>query len=135
MSYNNFINKKRKGAAALITLIILSTFLLVTGITLTLNSIDLNKSLKGFRSTENLYILSRSCSEDALSRLRSNMSYTGTISIVNGSSTCQATVSVDGSNVNYKDIAVSVNDGEFYFNDKIIVDISQSPIVIVQSGS
>ena len=131
MFYNKIITKKVKGAAALVTLIIVSTVLLLSGITLILNSLDLNKALKGYGSSQILYIQSRSCLEDAMSKLLFNSSYTGTASITSQGITCQTTVALNGSNSNHRNIELTANDGEFYYSDNIVVDISLNPITIV----
>lgn len=132
MLFNKIINQKKKGAAALITLIILSTVLLLTGITLVLNSIDLNRSLKGFISSQFLFIQSRSCLEDAMSKLQFNSGFNGTVTFNSNGITCQAVVSNNAGNSNYRDINLSANNGEFYYSELKIVNISTNPITAVQ---
>lgn len=131
MFLNKIRNKKQKGAAALLTLIILSTVLLLAGITLVLNSIDLNKSLKGFQTSQSLYIKSRSCFEDAMSKIQFNSGYTGTSSITSSGVTCQATVTINSGNSTYRDIAISANNGEFYYTDTTTINTTTNPISIV----
>lgn len=131
MFLNKLKNKKEKGAAALVTLIIVSTILLLSGVTLVLNSIDLNKSLKGFQSTQTLYIKSRSCFEDAMSRIQFNPGYTGTISITSDEITCQAVVSINSENGNHRDINLSSDDGEFFYSEFTVIDATTNPISIV----
>ena len=128
----NKLNEPKKGAAALITLIILSTVLLAAGITLIFNSIDLNKSLKGFRTTDELFVQSRSCLEDALSKIISNLSYTGTITLTSGDVTCHAVVTNDASHSNYKNINLDANDGEFYYSEIKVADTSFNPVKLIQ---
>lgn len=132
MLFSKILQQKQKGAAALITLIILSTVLLLTGITLVLNSIDLNRSLKGFISNQFLYIQSRTCLEDAMSKIRFNPNYDGTSTFTLNGITCQVTVANNAGNINYRDINLTVNNGEFYYSELKIVNISTNPISVIQ---
>ncbi len=125
------IKEKQKGAAALIALIIMSTILLLSGTSLVLNSIDLNKSLKGLINTNQVSIEAESCIEDSLEKLSENSSFTGTINLSASDIDCTAEISSDV-NPSYKIISVSSNNGEYFYQKSVEVDITHNPISIVQ---
>jgi len=84
--------KKRKGAVALITIIVISAVLLTIG--LTLSAIGHNEIvLSGvFRDGETAFAIADACTEEGLSRLKQDAGFTTTTFTIDGGS-CGVTVS------------------------------------------
>lgn len=106
--------KKRKGAVALITILVISAVLLSVGITL--SAIGHNEVvLSGvFRDGETAFAIADACAEEGLSRLKQDSGFTGTTFTIDGG-TCSVTVTNISGNT-YRILGT----GEFKDNIRII---------------
>lgn len=120
------IKRKKKGMIALVTVIVISGILLVTGIALVLASADLAMSAKGYAAKVNLQSTMRTCLEESIYKLKFDDTFTGQISHSGSSGSCTADVS-DDINPGIKNIDVTTLYGD-YTNGKLFqVDVSQEP--------
>ncbi len=126
------IVKKQDGAIALTTLLIVFSILLFSGTTLILLATDFSKSLSAVNNGSIAQIHAQSCMEESLIRLKENIYYSGSITINIDNGYCQADVSIDQTNNNYRDIEVSSYKFDSSYYQSSIVDISGDEFVIIE---
>lgn len=83
---------KYSGSVGLLTVLIMSTILVVSGITVVLLALDLQRGSAGMKYKIEARILSKTCFEEALNIIKDDLAYTGVYSYTQGSNTCTATV-------------------------------------------
>jgi hypothetical protein len=121
----------KDGAIALVTLLFIGSILTVTGVTLVLVNVDLNKTTKNFYSYELSKFRGQSCSEDALLKVNQNFSYTGNGSITFADGSCTYTITNDPVNSAIKVIAIVSIVNDYYYKLTIRADTSSGNIVIL----
>lgn len=127
----NNVKKTKKGIVALITLMMMSIMLLVSGTTLVLSSIDLTKSSRSLNMGTLARYEAYSCLEESLLRLSVNTAYTGTVNITNTNGTCQAVITNHPTDANLKVVQLTGSVQNYNFAQTRNVDISVTPIKLV----
>jgi hypothetical protein len=122
---------KLRGSVSLTTVILVSAVLLLSGIIVVLNSVDLSKASKGKLMNSVSTIQSYTCFEEVLERLKMNRNYTGTFTISLPNGTCDVAVSIHPTQNNYRNVLINSNANGFFYTENRIVDISVSPIQII----
>ena len=124
--------KTHKGIVALTTLLIMSTVLIVSGISVVYLSIDSAAVSRNYVNLNHAKSNIQSCLDEALLRITLNRGYTGTANVIIDGTSCTFTVSNHPTNTNYKDVLVSSSFEVNYFSKSFTVDKSVSPIQVVQ---
>lgn len=120
---------RKKGYVALTTVLVLVPMLLLIGITLIVNNIDLLITSHSLYEHKTLELKAITCQEEALFRIKDNISFTGANSITINGSTCTYTVT-DGSSSGLKEILIDINNGEYHYSKEKTVDTNQNPFMI-----
>lgn len=126
-------NKKdsEKGLIALTTLLIMSTVLVISGISVVYLSIDSAGVSRNYVNLNHAKSNIQSCLDEALLRITLNRNYTGSGSVVVGGITCTYNVTNHATNLNYKEISVSSSFEINHFSKVFIVDKSKTPIEVI----
>lgn len=123
--------KKLRGIIALVTIILVSNILLLSGVSLLISSIDQSKAVVSNKSIGMIQLHTRSCLEESLFRINILRTYTGSIGLNLGDYSCQADVVDDPGNPNLKNIQITGTKGEYNYVESIVADISGEKVVIV----
>ncbi len=125
------LKKTKKGVVALVTLIMMSIMLMLSGITLVMSNIDVTKSSRSL----NMGVLARyqaySCLEESLLKISASTSYTGTVSITNAYGTCQGVITNHQTNPLIKIVQLTGTVQGYSFTQTRNVDISDTPIKLI----
>lgn len=84
--------EKYSGSVGLLTVLIISSILVVSGITVVLLAVDLQRGSAGLKGKVEARTLSKTCFEEALNIIKDDLGYTGVYNYVDGTNTCTATV-------------------------------------------
>lgn len=124
-------NKKR-GNIALTTVILVSSILVLGGLTLIASSVDYSASVKGFSKAPLADTLSDSCFEDSMYRLKLNKTFTGTTNLTLGTNQCSTNIQNDAGNNSIKIITITSTLDNYTFNKVKRVDVSGSKYVVLK---
>jgi hypothetical protein len=127
----NILGVRTKAAVALTTLIVVSSMLLLSGVTLMMINIDLAHSNKSVNSNMINRINADSCLEEGLLRLSNDPSYTGTFSLTFEDGNCNGTISND-TIPNTKIILIDSDFDGYTYHKEEKVNMSTNPISLVQ---
>jgi hypothetical protein len=86
---------KEKGSIALTSVILLSSILLLAGISLILATIDITTATTGFYNLNTARNQARGCIEESLYKISRNSAYTGSFSVTYATGSCSTTVTND----------------------------------------
>lgn len=123
--------KNLDAAVALTTLIVISSILLLTGMTIVVTSIDLSKSTKNASITMQNESQLISCREEALIRLKTDPAYLGTDTITYANGSCDYTMAVHATNPDYRDLTITSTLDEYTLEEIMTVDVSQNPMEMI----
>lgn len=115
----------KKGSIALTTVIVLTGILLLGGITLTLNSIDLSSGTKDYFARNLAETRLRSCIEESLLKLKSNQAFAGNVVVTYSDGNCTSVISNESATVKILTITSTVD--EYTLSEIKRVDISTDP--------
>ncbi|MEI7578473.1 MAG: hypothetical protein WCJ58_00360 [bacterium] len=124
--------QKLPASASLITVIALSGVLLIGGMIVVFNSVDLAKASKAKLNNTEAIVVADTCFEESLQKLKINQNYTGNLTVTLTAGNCQATISNHPTQANFRNILISAAVNEYYFNTSKTIDISVSPFQVVK---
>lgn len=87
------LSKDKKGSIAITLVIVISSMLLAGGMNLLLSNIDFTRATVNYRSRQIAVIISKSCLEESLYKLKEDINFTGTFSVPFTDGNCDSTVS------------------------------------------
>ena len=125
------MKSRPRGTIALITVLIVSSMLLSTGVAIVLSSIDLTLSASNINGKLAAEGLIRTCLEESMMKLKYDPAYTGNVNYNNGQGSCTAVIS-DNANPDYKDVSVTTDAQGYVMNSNYTADISQNPFELVK---
>lgn len=123
------LNSKKKGNVSLSLVLVFTAVLITMGINLILTSIDFSFNSKAYIGNSTARTLSRTCIEEAASKVKSNSSYTGTFSLTLANGSCSATITNSGV-AGVKSIASSSTYDVYTFSETKKLDTNTSPFTI-----
>lgn len=126
----SFRNKKLKGNVSLTTVLVTSAILLLSGTTLLFGSIDQGRISKDNVNYQLAHIRAYSCLEEALNRIKRSQTFEGTVEIIYTDGQCQAQITTDPINNNFKLININSFYNSYQVSEAKKVDISTSPFLI-----
>lgn len=121
--------KKTKASITLTLVIVISSILLLAGLTLVLTTVDLSNSSKISTNLNLAIIRSRSCIDESLYRLKLDVNYTGSTSVTFSDGNCTSTTANSGT-PNLKTLTVVSTVNGFSYQTTKSVDTSVSPFTI-----
>lgn len=126
LQYNNKGIHTKKGYVALLLIIIIIPVLVMGGIELLYSNIDTLKAAKNLSDAEKLNFDLRSCTEEAIKRVKTNLTFTGQIDFSINTTICSVTVSND-TNPSIKILNTKTNSENLYKSEIKKLDTSKSP--------
>lgn len=124
--------KKQSGYIALTTVLIVTTILVLGGVTLAISAVDYNISVEGSTTSVLMKNTNSACLEESLYRLKNNSAYTGTFTVALNSESCSGTVSnLTGYPLVRRVVITSTNE-TFTSTDTFNVDTANSNLVVTR---
>lgn len=129
--FNNISKTERMytGSVSLVTVVLLSAILIVSGLTVVFSSIDLQKSNLGLKNRIEIKVSAKSCFEESMNIIKDDLGYTGTYVYNDGDDACNSVITSLGGGISSIDI--SVDDGTYVYEDSYEIDVSQYPPRVV----
>jgi hypothetical protein len=125
------LQQKISASASVTTVIALTGLLLLGGIIVVLNSIDLAKSSKVKIETSLAQLRARTCFEESLQKIKYDHYYQDTFTINYADGTCQATVVDHDVIPDYKEITITSSVDAYSYQEEKLVDIATSPFDVI----
>ena len=122
---------QKEASVSLTTVLLTGTILLLIGLTVIINAVDLANASKDSVNYELNLMRSRSCLEESLNKIKINYTFIGSVSITYSDGACTATVAADpGGNANKRRISVVSTIGNYTFTITKQADLSVSPYIV-----
>jgi hypothetical protein len=125
------MNKKFKANISLTTVLVTTSILLLGGIGVIINSIDLAKSTRSANNFMLNELRARNCIEEGLYRMKLNPSFTGQVNVSFTDGNCIVDISIDPQNGNYRIFAITSIINDYQYSITKHIDITQNPFVIL----
>jgi hypothetical protein len=125
------INTTLPGSIALITVIVISGILLASGIAVVMLSADLAMSSKNYTAKVRMETALRTCLEESLFRVKSDLDFEGNVSYTNGYQECNALVEDDPVTPDVKIISVEASVEDYVTSDVFRADVSSEPFQLI----
>ena len=119
-----------KGSIALTTMIIISSLLLMAGLTTVLTAIDLRNATANVNRAQEARLNGWTCLEEAVQRVKYDVLFTGDITLLLSDGGCVATVTDDAS-IGVKAIEINATADEFTYTVVRRVDVSDYPFELL----
>jgi len=116
---------------SLTVVLVITTILILGGLTVLISSVDLAHSSKSANVKMLNELRSRSCVEEGLYRIKLNIMFTGQASIVFTDGNCVNNITIDPQNANIRIFTISSVINEYQFDIVKHIDITQHPYIIV----
>jgi hypothetical protein len=127
---NSLHYKKYEGSASLITVVLLTAILIITGLTVVFMSIDLQKNNLAYKSKVEVKVTAKSCFEESMNVVKDNLTYTGTFNFVENGHSCVSTITSLGAGIS--EIEVVATDTVFTYKETHQIDVSQYPPKVLE---
>lgn len=124
--------KKYSAGVALPTVVLISSVLLIGGLSLVAMSIDVRKSSKGFGQYVKASMQAEVCLEESVQILKYDPTYTGNFNLTFPTGECDSFVSNIGGDPNLKEVVVTSVFEDSDYEKKYQVDVSDYPITITE---
>ena len=123
--------KKYKGVIAYMSVLVMSTLLLASGLTVIVLSSDIFQTTANYNDFIVAKLKSENCLEEAIARLKYEQGYTGTINLTFPTGTCTA-VTTESGTTDVKDLNISGSYDNSSFERDYTVDVSDYPVVVTK---
>ena len=120
------------GSVALMTVIALTVLLVSVGSALVLSSADYLISGRDFSERLSIDLMSRTCLEEGMYRLKLNKSYVGTFTYTDGPHMCEIEISLQGGDPNLKQIEIDIDRGNYSLTNVFQVDMTSKPYQVTK---
>lgn len=128
LTVKTFLQKKVAGNISLTTVIMVGAILIVSGMAVLSNAIDISMSTKSYFNRTMADIRISSCIDEGMYRLTKQPTYTGTVSVTYTDGTCQVVITNIGGDVTKKNLAVTATFSNFTATRVKKADTTTSPI-------
>jgi hypothetical protein len=131
MPLGNILKAKRlQGNISLTTVILVGALLIISGMAVLGNAIDVAMSTKSYFNRNIAEIRLVTCIEESMYKFTKNPNYTGTFSVTYSDGSCQATVTDIGGDPTKKNLALSATVNSFTVTRTKKADTTTSPMSI-----
>lgn len=124
--------KKAEGSIALITVLVVSSILLISGLTIVLSSVDYSKSVKNISKVVDSGPIIDSCFEESMYKIKLNKNITGPFTITVDSLSCNANIQNDAGDPNIKVITISTTIDGNSFQRTRKVNVSSNIFTVIE---
>lgn len=121
------IKQRQKGNITISTVIVTSSILLVAGAALLLSMSDFSRSSNAYLNNKMNELQIKTCVEEVLRKLKTDMNYSGSYNIPSSQGSCDATVSANG---NFRDITIESTYNDYKTSTTRKVDVSTNPYIL-----
>lgn len=121
---------KYRASIALPTVVLISSILLIGGLSIIIMSIDIRKSTKGFSEYTTARLEAQACLEEGIEDLKFDSTYTGSFSMTFPSGSCDITISNIGGDPTLKEAVITSSHGDTDYEAKYEIDVSAYPLTV-----
>ena len=123
--------KLYKGAIALPTAVLIGSVLLLGGLSVVLNSVDVKRATAGYNEFTGARLEAKACQEEAMMKLKWNPTYTGNFNLTFPDGVCDVVVSDIGP-ATLKEVVVTSSNIDSDYEMKYEVDVSDYPLTVTR---
>lgn len=123
---------KYPGSVALPTVILISTILLIGGLSLVSISIDVRRATKGYAEHTQASLEAKVCLEETIQILKFEQDYTGSFEITFPTGSCDSVTSNIGASTTLKEVVITSEYNSSQYEKVYQVDVTNYPLTITE---
>ncbi|MFZ6021984.1 MAG: hypothetical protein ACOYT9_00755 [Patescibacteria group bacterium] len=126
-----FGKKRITGNVSLTTVIVVGALLIVSGMGLLANAIDVAMSTKSYFNQSLAGLQITSCVEEGMYKITKDVAFTGTVTVNYSDGNCQVVISNVGGNTSKKRLLVTAVVGDYTVTREKFADTTTSPMILL----
>lgn len=127
----HFVKRKLRGNVSLTTVIVVGALLIVSGMGLLANSIDIALSTKAYFNQTLADLRVTSCIEEGMFKITKDVAFTGTVSVTYTDGNCETVISNVGGNTSKKRLLITSTVGDYSVTREKFADTTVSPMILL----